>query len=242
MLKIHFKGTVELKDRASLKRDAKAAFKAQWGISIALSFVGLLLMGGSAGGTSASSSSEAATDFVFSGFDPVFLYALFGALFFASMLGLAISIFLAPIQVGLCDAFLNISLRNQADFGMLFTGFTGGRYGRNVGAILWWRLWSFLWALVPIYGWFVKPFEYALTPYVLADHPEYNYAEALNESKRLTKGFKLDLFVLYLSFFGWLLLSALTFGILAVVYVGPYMQTSLAAMYLEIKQAQGSSL
>jgi uncharacterized membrane protein len=241
MLKIHLKGTVELKDRASLKRDAKAAFKAQWGLSIGVSFVGLLLMGGAAGGTS-SSSSDAAWNYVTNDFNPVFLYVLFGAIFFASMLGLAISVFLAPIQVGLCDAFLNISLQNKANFGMLFTGFTGGKYGRNVGAILWWRLWSVIWAFVPFYGWFVKPLEYLLTPYVLADHPEYNYAEALNESKRLTKGHKMDLFVLYLSFLGWFVLSVLTFGILAVVYVGPYMQTAQAAMYLEIKQAQGSSL
>jgi uncharacterized membrane protein len=231
-----------LKDRASLKQDSKAAFKAQWGISIGISLVGLLLTGGGAAGASSSSSYDAGWNYVTSGFNPVHLYVLFAAIFGASMLGLAISVFLAPVQVGQCDAFLNISLQNKANFGMLFTGFTGGKYGRNVGAILWWRLWSVIWAFVPIYGWFVKPFEYILTPYVLADHPEYNYAEALNESKRLTKGHKLEIFVLHLSFIGWILLSGLTFGILYVVYVNPYMQTALAAQYLEIKQAQGSSL
>lgn len=53
---------------------------------------------------------------------------------------------------------------------------------------------------------------------------------------RMMAGNKTDLFVLYLSFLGWALLGALTFGILDVVYVIPYMNTSVAGFYDEVKK------
>lgn len=45
------------------------------------------------------------------------------------------------------------------------------------------------------------------------------------------KGHKLELFVLYLSFFGWFLLSAFTGGILQVLYVQPYFQATIIEFY-----------
>jgi uncharacterized membrane protein len=52
---------------------------------------------------------------------------------------------------------------------------------------------------------------------------------------RMTAGHKGKIFVMGLSFIGWLLLSALTGGILYIFYVGPYMNTSFAGMYEELK-------
>ena len=57
--------------------------------------------------------------------------------------------------------------------------------------------------------------------------------EAINESKRLMKGFKGKLFGLDMSFIGWALLSAFTLGVLFVFYVGPYYYASCAVFYRE---------
>ncbi len=48
-------------------------------------------------------------------------------------------------------------------------------------------------------------------------------------------GHKGELFVLYLSFLGWDLLSLLTFGILEIVYVAPYKAAAVAGFYDAIK-------
>ena len=48
-------------------------------------------------------------------------------------------------------------------------------------------------------------------------------------------GHKADLFILSLSFFGWLLLGAFTFG-LAYIWVGPYIQATLVNFYNDIKK------
>lgn len=39
--------------------------------------------------------------------------------------------------------------------------------------------------------------------YILVENPDYTASEALRESKRIMKGQKLKLFVLWLSFIGW---------------------------------------
>ena len=47
-------------------------------------------------------------------------------------------------------------------------------------------------------------------------------------------GHKAELFVLHLSFIGWAFLSSFTCGILLILYVGPYMQTTIVGHYCEL--------
>ena len=55
--------------------------------------------------------------------------------------------------------------------------------------------------------------------------------EAFAISKQMMSGQKWRTFVLDLSFFGWILLSRLTCGILAIFYVNPYVLSTQAALY-----------
>ena len=45
---------------------------------------------------------------------------------------------------------------------------------------------------------------------------------------RMMHGYKGELFVLYLSFIGWMILSSFTCGLLYVLYVGPYIEMTKA--------------
>ena len=58
-------------------------------------------------------------------------------------------------------------------------------------------------------------------------------SEAMAESRRIMRGNKFRLFCLQLSFYGWYLLVAITFGI-AAFWVIPYQQAAVAAFYREI--------
>ncbi len=58
--------------------------------------------------------------------------------------------------------------------------------------------------------------------------------DAITESRKMMDGHKMDLFILGLSFIGWLLLVYVTFGI-AAIWVGPYMQTTYANFYKMLK-------
>jgi uncharacterized membrane protein len=61
-----------------------------------------------------------------------------------------------------------------------------------------------------------------MTDYILATNDGISAKEAINESRRLMNGHKLEAFLLDLSFFGWTLLGVLTLGIVFTVYVFPY--------------------
>ena len=50
----------------------------------------------------------------------------------------------------------------------------------------------------------------------------------------MMNGHKWNAFVLDLSFLGWIILSALTMGILHIFYVGPYMDATDAELYKAI--------
>lgn len=76
-------------------------------------------------------------------------------------------------------------------------------------------------------------FSYAMTYYVMVDHPEYSALEAMKESKALMKGHKQNLFMLWLSFIGWGILAIMTFGI-GLLWLYPYVMTTTAVFYNKI--------
>ena len=80
-----------------------------------------------------------------------------------------------------------------------------------------------------------------MTSYILAVYPNVKATDALKLSMRMTKGHKGKLFVMHLSFIGWGILSCLTFGILAIVYVGPYMAATEAGFFAELRDEAISS-
>lgn len=69
---------------------------------------------------------------------------------------------------------------------------------------------------------------------ILNDNPDMDVFDALRISGEMTKGHKSEIFVLDLSFIGWFLLSALTFG-LGLIYVLPYYNTTVALYYQNFK-------
>ncbi len=74
-------------------------------------------------------------------------------------------------------------------------------------------IYIFLWTLLLIIPGIIKSYSYALTPYILVEHPEMSANEAIEESMRLMDGHKFDLFYLQLSFIGWAILSILSLGL-----------------------------
>lgn len=70
--------------------------------------------------------------------------------------------------------------------------------------------------------------------YVVADNPELSVTDAVKRAWDLTNGYKVDIFIFYLSFFGWLLLVPFTLGILA-IWLVPYMTIAETILYDKMK-------
>ena len=71
---------------------------------------------------------------------------------------------------------------------------------------------------------------------VCADNPEMKAWDIIKKSWNMTKGHKMDLFVLGLSFIGWCIVACLTFGILY-IWLYPYMTVTMTLAYEELKKA-----
>ena len=54
----------------------------------------------------------------------------------------------------------------------------------------------------------------SMTPYLLANYPSLSIFEAITTSWKMMQGKKMKCFVLFFSFYGWILLSTVTLGIL----------------------------
>lgn len=93
-------------------------------------------------------------------------------------------------------------------------------------------LWSFVFVIPGI----VKSYAYRMVPYILSEYPQMSSKEALRLSSEMTKGHKMNMFILDLSFFGWAILGALTLGVFNILFTTPYMYATEAELYDVLKQ------
>lgn len=98
----------------------------------------------------------------------------------------------------------------------------------------------FLWSLLLVIPGIIALYRYRLAVYILIDNPDLSVMDCIRRSKELTRGHKGELFVLDLSFIGWLLLTGIPYvGYLVQVWVVPYMDMCFA-LYYEQRRAQES--
>lgn len=136
-----------------------------------------------------------------------------------------------PLAYGFTIMLLNVVRGSDVELNTLGEGFKD--YGRILGTMLLSSVYQFLWMLLLIIPGIIKGYSYALTPYLLKDHPELKFNAAIEESMRLMSGNKMRLFLLDLSFIGWFLLGLITFGI-AFLWITPYWNTARAAFYEDL--------
>lgn len=140
---------------------------------------------------------------------------------------------IGAIEFGYCAYLITVTRNKDSDFGKLLSGFN--RFGDVcITGILKW-LFTGLWSLLFVIPGIVKSYSYAMTMYIMQDHPELSGNDAITKSRQMMDGHKFDLFILDLSFIGWYLLGALTFGILIVFYVEPYRQVTRTNFYEQLR-------
>lgn len=151
---------------------------------------------------------------------------------------LAISIFVCmPFQVGGCHFFLDNAISCKASPLRILDVFKNN-YKNTVITMFHKMIRVFLWSLLFIIPGIIKSYEYYMVPYIMADHPDMNYKDALELSRKMMDGEKWKTFVLELSFIGWSILSLFTFGILSILYVNPYFNQTKAELYLTLKESK----
>ncbi len=137
------------------------------------------------------------------------------------------------ISVGFHGWFLRYSRGENPEFGEMFSGFN--HYKSAMLGMFLRGIYVFLWSLLLIIPGIIKSFSYALVPFILYENPSMSAKQAIAISETMTDGWKWELFKFDLSFIGWHFLNTLTCGLLGIFFVNPYIYTSFAMMYDNIK-------
>ncbi|HFU7088312.1 TPA: DUF975 family protein [Bacillus cereus] len=139
-----------------------------------------------------------------------------------------------PLTLGGYYLALHIIREKDARIGHIFRWFTeGSKFIKSFLLYIVVNIYIFLWCLLFIIPGIIKSFSYAMTYFIINDHPEYSINQAITESRRMMDGHKMEYFILCLSFIGWFILSCITLGI-GFLWLIPYFYTTSAAFYEEI--------
>ena len=113
--------------------------------------------------------------------------------------------------------------------GICLEGLTGDVAGNIVLGLLT-MLYTFLWTLLFVIPGIVKSYAYSMAYYIKADNPTYTATQAIEESQKIMRGHKFELFILDLSFIGWYIVGILCFGI-GTLWVSAYHEAARAEFY-----------
>ena len=198
------------------KRIALDALRGNWKTAMLTGFVASLFgattvySGGSGGGSGGSASdSEIGNQIIDYFSSPAGQKILSIAL---TILGICVifaivAIFIGgAMRLGYAKFNLNLIDHKPAEFHDLFTymNYKWKGFCMNFMTGLYIALWSLLLVIPGI----VKSYSYAMTPFILSENPHMSADEAITASREMMDGHKWNLFCLYLSFIGWILLAS----------------------------------
>lgn len=159
----------------------------------------------------------------------------FGAM---QKVGLAALLVAGPMALGAAIFSLSVSRGQEARLEQIFDGF---RFFTNaLITYLLMILYVLLWTLLFIVPGIIAALSYSMVFYILADNSTLTPQETLDQSKKITDGYKWKLFYLCLRFFLLALLCVLTLGI-GFLWLIPYAHITMAKFYDDIKNTPAHS-
>ena len=99
-------------------------------------------------------------------------------------------------------------------------------------------LFTMLWSLLFVIPGIVKAYSYSMAMYIKNDNPDYDWRKCIDESQEMMSGHTADLFMLDLSFLGWMIVGTLCAGV-GVFWVNAYMSAAHAQFYEDLRLHSG---
>lgn len=161
------------------------------------------------------------------------IYAIITGAFGATKQTGVVSLIIAgPMTLGAAYFSLSISRNKEAHLEQIFDGFK--LFTKSLVTYLLMVLFIVLWTLLLIVPGIIAALSYSMSFYILADNPLLTPLEILDESRKMTYGYKWQLFYLFLWFLLLAVLCVLTLGI-GFLWLIPYVHITLAKFYDYVK-------
>ena len=219
-----------MKRAAEFRAIARSSLKGRWGIAVLAGFLTALLGGAAGRIPSFSSSSSDTLSSLGSSEELILSFAL--SILATSLISLLLYLFVgSAVEVGYAGFNLDLVDRREVSIRQLFSYFPYWKTMVAASLLRW--IYTILWSLLFIIPGIVATYSYAMTSYILADHPDMTANEAISASKKMMEGNRWRLFCLEFSFIGWSILCSFTLGI-GSLWLTPYIAAAKAAFYREI--------
>lgn len=151
-----------------------------------------------------------------------------------SLIDVLLRLALSVVGVGFSLFVLNAVRGTGPVLGNLLDGF--GMMPRLLFLLILEYVFVLLWSLLFIIPGIVAAYRYRFAVYLMLDHPEYSAMECIQRSKEMTYGYKMQLFILDLSFILWGIACAIPgIGYLVQLYFAPYRETVQVLYYEEVR-------
>ena len=142
-----------------------------------------------------------------------------------------------PVSYGVSAMFLKQTRTGgKMDIGDIFNGFRED-FSNTFLIGLMTTIFTMLWSLLFIIPGIVKALSYSMAMYIKVDHSDYDWKQCIDESQRMMQGHKGELFVLNLSFIGWIIVGACCAGI-GGFWVSAYMQAATSQFYENLRRSE----
>ena len=196
---------------------ARDALRGKWPTAVLTGFIASLMgaciaTAGDGGNSNSSSSNRGSTTAIIQDFRATEFWENFGTII---MIGIALLVVWLIVTIVISGAgklgYATFNLKmvdhKNASLSDLFSQFHRLWDGFCMNFLM--GLYTILWSLLFIIPGIIKEFSYAMTPYIMAEHPELTTNEAITRSREIMDGNKWRLFCLGVSFIGWSLLCSL---------------------------------
>jgi len=149
----------------------------------------------------------------------------------------ALMLMMPVVQVGFMSYCLKVARDSDGDFKDIMDGFLF--FGKVMLITIITTFLRILWTLLLIFPGIVASYRYRQAYYILLDDPDKSALQCIQESAKMMRGYKLDLFLLDLSFLGWFILDFIVVIIIPApiaipivsIWLTPYMGLTRAAYY-----------
>jgi len=156
-----------------------------------------------------------------------------------SVLSIAMLITSGPLALGFVGYFLRRIRGEEFATKNIFDGFS--RFLPSLLLMFFTWFFTSLWTLLLVIPGIIKGLGYSMAFYIMYDDPEIKPLEALKKSQIMMKGYKRKLFLLELSFIGWILLGSLTLCV-GYLWLYPYICLSITNFYENLKRTQENNM
>lgn len=220
---------------SDFRRIARGALRGNWALAIGTGLIAVLLGGSDFrnGNNSRVDLNDMSTN-AHVRFDNFYLSMFLGVTVVIIALVLIALLIGGTIEIGYSRFNLKLIKNDNPNFNDLFFAFY--IFGKGFLMRILTGIYTFLWSLLFIIPGIIASISYTMTPYILSENTDLSVSEAINISKDMMMGNKWRYFCLDLSFIGWAILCAFTFGI-GYLWLIPYKNAAKAAFYREISDS-----